>query len=61
MYARSSIGPAIRRALVYLFAFVVEAILVVGLVILTLAPSTVGGQVGGPDRPPAPLVAPFRT
>jgi hypothetical protein len=52
-------GP-IRRVAVILFTVTVEATLVVGLILLTLAPGADGGHGTGPDRPPAPLVAPHR-
>lgn len=46
----------IRRVAVILFTLAVEAILVVGLIYLSLAPSADGGGGTGPDRPPVPLV-----
>jgi hypothetical protein len=52
-------GP-IRRVVVILFTILVEAALVVGLILLTLAPSADGGGRTGPERPPAPLSAPHR-
>jgi hypothetical protein len=61
MFADSSINRVMPRTVVVLFTIVVEAALVIGLVLVILAPGTVGGQVGSPDRPPAPLVAPLRT
>jgi|RhiMetdeSRZDD1v2_1073273.scaffolds.fasta_scaffold23649_4 hypothetical protein len=75
MYARSSIdvspgrwpmvgldrrsGP-IRRVVVILFTVAVEAILVLGFILVTLAPGGDGVRGTGPDRPPAPLAAPHR-
>jgi hypothetical protein len=50
----------IRRAVVILFTVAVEATLVIGLILLTLAPGAEGGRGIGPDRPPAPLAAPLR-
>jgi hypothetical protein len=62
MYVGSIERPAgtVRGVVLHLFAFVVEAILVFGLVLLILAPSTDGGQRGGPDRPLAPLTSPVQ-
>ena len=75
MYAGSSIdvsqgrwpiaGPSrrsgpIRRVVVILFTVAVEAILVMGFILLTLAPGGDGARGTGPDRPPAPLAAPLR-
>jgi hypothetical protein len=48
-------GP-IRRVVVILFTVAVEGVLVIGLILLTLAPSADGGGGTGPDRPPVPLV-----
>jgi hypothetical protein len=48
-------GPT-RRVVVILFTVFVEATLVVGLILLTLAPSADSGGGTGPDRPPVPLV-----
>jgi hypothetical protein len=50
----------IRPVLVTLFTVAVEATLVAGLILLTLAPGAYGGHGTGPDRPPAPLTAPHR-
>jgi len=52
-------GP-VRRAAVYLFTFTVEAILVLGFILVILAPAADGGHGTGPDRPTAPLAAPQR-
>jgi hypothetical protein len=62
MYAETIERPAVtvRGVVVHLFAFVVEAILVFGLVLLILAPDTDGGQRPGPDRPLAPLTSPVQ-
>jgi hypothetical protein len=57
MFARSSIGRVVRRPLVFLFTIVVEATLVIGLVLVILAPGADGGYKPGPDRPPIPLTS----
>jgi hypothetical protein len=50
----------IRRLSVHIFAFAVEAILVIGLIVVTLAPDGGSRPGTGPDRPPAPLESPLR-
>jgi len=57
MFASSSIDRGTRRAIVLVFTIVVEALLVIGLILATLAPGADGGNGSGPDRPPVPLAS----
>jgi hypothetical protein len=50
----------IRRAGVFLFTFAVEAFLVVGFILVILAPGADGRHASGPDRPPVPVTATHR-